>query len=199
MAKEGGRMPEFLSTHPSPANRAGELEKLVAKVEPLYLAAKARDGKSDAEPVPSFIGTEYVQKGQANPTRREYAERVAATPDAMTFISEPFEKFRRGEAVFDCRFNCALAYGANRGDWKALHGKKAWRDLAVSVLKVGYLSDLSYFLLAEAANGLGLAEAARTYYARAVEAEKAGNGCAGLPDTCEGLEVKRLSLQALGR
>jgi hypothetical protein len=196
MAKEGGRAPEFISTHPSPENRAEQLAKLVAKVEPLYLAAKAREGKSDG-PVPSFLGTEYVQKDQTNPTRQEYAARVAASPETMTFISEPFEKFKRGETVFDCRFNCAIAYGANRGDWKVLYAKKAWRDLAVSVLKVGYLSDLSYFLLAEAASGLGLPDAARGYYARAVEAEKAGNGCGGMVDTCEGLEVKRLSLDAL--
>ena len=199
MAKEGGRMPEFLSTHPSPANRAEQLEKLVARVEPLYLAAKAREGKADAEPVPSFLGTEYVQKDQANPTRREYAERVAASPEAMTFIAEPFEKFKRGESVFECRFECAFSYGANRGGWKELHAKKAWRDLAVSVLKVGYQGDLSYFMLAEAANGLGLPEAAQAYYARAIAAEKDGKGCAGLPDTCEGLDVQRLSLQAVRR
>ena len=45
MAKEGGRMPEFLSTHPAPENRAEQLAKLVTRVEPLYLAAKAREGK----------------------------------------------------------------------------------------------------------------------------------------------------------
>jgi len=199
MAKEGGRMPEFLSTHPSPANRAEQLEKLVAKVEPLYLAAKAREGAADALPVPSFLGTEYVQKGQANPTRQEYAARVAASPDTLSFVAEPFEKFRRGESVFECRFECVFGYGSSRGAWKELYGRQAWRDLAVAVLKVGYDGDLSYFLLGEAANALGLKEAAQVYYARALAAEKEGKGCAGLPDTCEGLEVKRLSLQALGR
>ncbi len=199
MATEGGRMPEFLSTHPAPANRAEQLSKLVARVEPLYLAAKAREGKSDAAPVPSFLGTEYVEKGQAAPTREEYAARVAASPETMTFVSEPFEKFKRGENVFECRFECALGYGSSRGTWKELHAKGAWRDLAVAVLKVGYDGDLSYFMLAEAANGLGLKEAAQAYYARALAAEKDGKGCAGLLDTCEGLEVTRLSLQALGR
>ncbi len=199
MAREGGRMPEFLSTHPAPANRAEQLSKLVARVEPLYLAAKAREGKADAGPVPSFLGTEYVQKDQANPTRQEYAARVAASPETMTFVSEPFEKFKRGESVFECRFECVFGYGSSRGTWKELHGRQAWRDLAVSVLKVGYDGDLSYFMLAEAAHGLGLKEAAQAYYARALAAEKEGKGCAGLPDTCQGLEVKRLSLQALGR
>ena len=188
-----------MSTHPSPENRAEQLSRLVAKVEPLYLAAKAREGATDAAPVPSFLGTEYVQKGQAGPTRQEYAERVAASPETMTFVAEPFEKFKRGESLFECRFECMVGYGMNRGTWKELYDRKAWRDLAVAVLKVGYQSDLSYFLLAEAASGLGLKEAAQAYYARAVAAEKEGKGCAGLPDTCEGLEVKRLSLEALGR
>lgn len=190
-------MPEFLSTHPSPANRAEQLEKLVAKVEPLYRAA--RDGKADAGPVPSFLGTEYMQKDQPNPTRQEYAARAAASPETLTFVAEPFEKFKRGEGVFDCRFECVFSYAAGRGRWKALHAKQAWRDLAVAVLKVGYDGDLSYFMLAEAASGLGLKEAAQAYYARALAAEKEGKGCAGMPDTCEGLEVKRLSLEAMRR
>src|SRR5918992_370939 len=41
MAKAGGKMPEFLSTHPSPENRAARLKALAEKVQPLYLAAKA--------------------------------------------------------------------------------------------------------------------------------------------------------------
>jgi Zn-dependent protease with chaperone function len=199
MAREGGRLPEFLSTHPAPENRAEQLAKLITRVEPLYLAAKSREDAADAPPVPSFLGTEYVQKDQAGPTRQEYAARVAASPETMTFVAEPFEKFKRGESVFDCRFECMFGYGSSRGSWKELYDRQAWRDLAVAVLKVGYQSDLSYFLLAEAARGLGLKEAAQAYYARAVAAEKDGKGCAGLLDTCEGLEVKRLSLQALGR
>lgn len=42
MAKAGGGgPPEFLSTHPSPQNRAARLRELGAKVQPLYAAAKA--------------------------------------------------------------------------------------------------------------------------------------------------------------
>src|SRR5207244_12362667 len=51
MSKLGGKVPEFLSTHPSPENRAARLKELGAKVEPLYLAAK--DKPLDA---PSFLG-----------------------------------------------------------------------------------------------------------------------------------------------
>jgi predicted Zn-dependent protease len=41
MGKESGGPPEFLSTHPSPQNRAARLAELGAKVQPLYEAAKA--------------------------------------------------------------------------------------------------------------------------------------------------------------
>ena len=42
MAKVGGGAPmEFLSTHPAPENRAATLKQLGAKLEPVYLAAKA--------------------------------------------------------------------------------------------------------------------------------------------------------------
>lgn len=36
----GGRMPEFLSTHPAPENRMRDLEDYAQRVYPLYLAAK---------------------------------------------------------------------------------------------------------------------------------------------------------------
>jgi hypothetical protein len=101
--------------------------------------------------------------------------------------------------VLECRFECVFAYGSNRSGWKAMHEKKSWRDLAVSVLKVGYKSDLSYFLLGEAASGLGLRDAAHAYHTRAITAEKEGYGCGGFPDSCEGIDVKRLSLEALRR
>ena len=41
MGKLGGTPPEFLSTHPSPENRAARLKELGVKVQPLYEAAKA--------------------------------------------------------------------------------------------------------------------------------------------------------------
>ena len=62
-------------------------------------------------------------------------------------------------------------------------------------MPVGYLSDLSYFMLAEAAKGLGLNDAAKTYYKRAVDAGK-GYGCSG---NCEGFDVPRLVAAALAK
>jgi len=129
------------------------------------------------------------------PTREEFAARVGNEPTTMSFLAEPFEKFKRGETVFDCRAQCAFSYSRRTSDWKKLHDRKQWRDLAVSVLQVGYLGDLSYFMLAEAARGLGLREAASTYYKRALAAGKE-YGCGG---DCEGFNVPKLASAALGR
>jgi hypothetical protein len=101
-------------------------------------------------------------------------------------VSEDFDRFKSGATVFTCTFECALGYTFQKSTWKALHAKRAWRDLAVAVIKVGYLNDLSYFFLSEAATGLGLEEAARAYSSRAIEAARAGNTCAGAFNTCEG-------------
>jgi hypothetical protein len=195
MAKLGGKVPEFLSTHPAPENRAARLKELGERVQPLYAAAKS--GAPLA--VPSFLSSreaanERVVTKPNEITREEYAKQSAT--DTLTFLSEPFERFKSGNAVFDCRVQCSFAYSRNKGDWRRLHSAGAWRDLAVSVMQVGYLSDLSYFLLAEAASGLGMKQAATTYYRRALEAGKE-NACGSGLFSCEGFEVQKAAAFAL--
>ena len=186
MAKEGGRAPEFLSTHPAPENRAERLRTLIARVDPLY--QRARDGKSVAE-IPYFIGANATERPAGTVSRGEYAARVAAEPETLTFLSEDFDRFKSGAVVFTCTHQCALGYTFQKSKWKALHEKRAWRELAMAVVKVGYKNDLSYFLLAEAAAGLSLKDAARTYLGRAMEAAKAGDTCGGAFDTCDGFVI----------
>lgn len=193
MAKLGGKVPEFLSTHPSPENRAARLKALGEQVRPLYVAA-APGG------APSFLAAreasnERVVGRPGELTREEYAAREAK--DTLSFLAEPFERFKSGSVELDCVAQCAWAFARRKGDWKALHAKGAWRDLAVSVLQVGYLSDLSYFMLAEAAGGLGLGDAAAAYYRRALAAGKA-YGC-GDGSACEGFDVQARSSAALAR
>jgi predicted Zn-dependent protease len=189
----GKEPPQFLSTHPSPANRAARLAELAVKVEPLYAAAKA-GGAGEA---PKFLaareaGNERVVTRAGELTREEYASRAAKEADTLTFLAEPFERFRKGEAVLDCRERCSFSFAARKGDWKRLHGAASWRDLAVSVLQTGYLSDLSYFMLGEAAQGMGLKDAAATYYRRALDAGRE-YGCGGPAESCEGFDVQTLA------
>ena len=201
MAREGGgrQPPQFLSTHPSPQNRAARLAELGTKVQGYYLNAKS--GTADA---PRFLSAkeganERIVTRPGELSREEYAAKVAKEGETLTFLAEPFERFKSAKAVFDCRVECALRYGTRKGDWKQLHEKQQWRDLAVSVMQTEYLSDLSYFMLAEAAQGLGLKDAAAAYYRRAVEAG-ARHGCSaegGLD--CQGFEVQKRAQAALSR
>ena len=193
MAKVGGGgPPEFLSTHPSPENRAARLKELGRKMQPLYAQAKANPSQG----APRFLSAkeavnERVVTRPGEPTREEYA-RGSAT-ETLSFLAEPYERFKRGETVLECRAQCEYGYSNRKDDWKKLHAKGAWRDLAVSVIQVGYLSDLSYFLLAEAAKGLELKDAAATYYRRAKEASRE-HGCAA--QGCEGFEQSIRSIRA---
>ena len=192
MAKEGGGPPEFLSTHPSPQNRVQRLNALVARVDPYYRQAQSRT----AHDRPDFLGN-VNERRVDGPSRAEYARKLAAEPQTLTFVAEDFEKFRSGDARLECGADCALAYFAQKGKWRELHDRQAWRDLAVAVVRVGYGNDLSYYLLGAAAQGLGLREAAKTYYGRALDAQKADRGCAGTLNTCEGLEVTERATAAL--
>jgi hypothetical protein len=194
MGKLGGQPPEFLSTHPSPEHRKERLQELGVKMRPLYLAAKEQQ-VADA---PQFLSAkeganERVVSRPGELTPEEYAGKVAREPQTLSFISEPFERFKRGETVLDCRVQCAFSYSRKHADWKPLYQRQLWRDLAVSVLQVGYLSDYSYFMLAEAAKGMGLKDASVTYYKRAVDAAS-DYGCG---DDCDGFDVQRRSRAAL--
>jgi predicted Zn-dependent protease len=197
MGKLGGNPPEFLSTHPSPENRAKNLQALGEKVQPYYLAAKA--GKSvDA---PSFLSAkeganERTVTAAGQMTKEEYAAKVAREADVMTFRSVPFDQFKTGSADLKCGSECFFTYGRKKSDWKEMHAQQKWRELALSVVEVGYKSDLSYFLLAESAQGLGLKDAASTYYRKAREAGK-DSACGGPLHSCEGFEVQKRVQAAL--
>ncbi len=194
MAKAGDTPIEFFSTHPAPENRAQRLQALVTQVDPLY--QRAKDNKT-ADPIPDFIGQPSNEHVVGTTTRDEYSARVAAEPDVMTFMAAEFERFRKGDVVLTCGYECVLGYGFQRSNWKSLHSKSKWRELAIAVMKTGYLNDLSYFLLGEAATGLGFRDTAKIYYARALEARKADKSCDGAFNTCEGFDIAQRSAAAL--
>ena len=195
MGKEGGGgPPEFLSTHPSPENRAARLKELGVKVQPLYAAAKANPSADAPKFLPAREAiNERVVTRPGEPTREEYAKQGAK--ETLSFMAGPFERFKRGETLLECRAQCSYGYNNGKAQWKKLHARGLWRDLAVSVMQVGYLSDLSYYFLAEAARGLELKDASAAYYKRALEAGKR-YGCAA--EGCEGIEVQKLAKAALG-
>jgi predicted Zn-dependent protease len=189
----GKAPPQFLSTHPSAETRANRLKELVPRVDAYYQQAKANPPQS-----PKFLAAKDAganERSISKPgelTKEEYAAKVAREGETMTFLAEPFERFKRGEATMDCRGGCAAMFAAKRAEWRKLHDSKEWRPLVNSVLAVNHLSDLSYFMLAEAAKGMNLPQAANTYYKRAIDAGKE-HGCGAI---CEGFEVQKLSRAA---
>jgi hypothetical protein len=196
MGKLGGGKgpPQFLSTHPSAETRSARLNELVPKVEPYYQQAKANPVQA-----PGFLAAkdagmnERVITKPGELTREEYAAKMAKEGETMTFLAEPYERFKRGDTQFDCTAGCAAVFATQRAEWKKLHANREWRQLVNSVLAVGYLSDFSYFMLAESAKGMNLPQAATAYYKRAVGAGKE-HGCGA---TCEGLDVQKLAQAAL--
>jgi len=172
-ASAGKSPPQFLSTHPSADTRSARLKELIPKVEPYYLQAKANPVQA-----PRFLSAKDAGMNErtitkpGELTREEYAAKMAKEGETMTFLAEPFERFKRGDAHLDCRDSCASAYNGKRAEWKKLHETQQWRLLVNSVLEVGYRSDYAYFMLAEAAKGMGLHQAADIYYKRADEAGK---------------------------
>jgi predicted Zn-dependent protease len=80
---DGGKAPpEFISTHPSPQNRAARLRELGARLQPLYAAAK--DQPLDA---PNFLERAPAKPGA--PTREEYATKVAKEGSGMMLRKPP--------------------------------------------------------------------------------------------------------------
>jgi hypothetical protein len=55
-------------------------------------------------------------------------------------------------------------------DLLAMYETRAWRSLALAVMRVGSGSDLAWHYLGRSAEGLGYPAAARTYYRKSIEA-----------------------------
>jgi hypothetical protein len=115
------------------------------------------------------------------------------TGEQVTYVLEVFE---RGEARLTCGVACSGAWGSARREEKMLYDQGLWNDLAIKVAKVGFKADQTYFYLGRAAEGLGYANAARTYYKLALASDFK---CAGLINNCDGIVFPKEILAALDR
>src|SRR5204862_5029611 len=98
------------------------------------------------------------------------------------------EDFKKGGTRLECQLRCAFTWGLERQYAKARYDAKAWADLAVFVLNIGYADDLSYYYLGKAAEGLGYYRAAETYYRLSREATLK---CADVYGDCYGFVFPR--------
>ncbi len=69
-----------------------------------------------------------------------------------------------GKMTLDCGLKCHFTWVAQVPQINALDTSERWTDLAVRVMQIGYGSDLAYYYLGQAAQGLGYHNAAIAYY-----------------------------------
>jgi hypothetical protein len=79
--------------------------------------------------------------------------------------------------VLECGAPCHDAWRTNRSTALVMNEARQWRDLAILVMQIGYINDLTYYYLGRAAEGLGFGDAAKTYYQTSLRLTSAGITC----------------------
>ena len=79
--------------------------------------------------------------------------------------------------MLECGAPCHDAWRTNRSTALVMNEARQWRDLAILVMQIGYINDLTYYYLGRAAEGLGYQDAAKTYYRTSVRLTSAGITC----------------------
>ena len=80
--------------------------------------------------------------------------------------------------MLECGAPCRDAWRTNRTTALVMNEARQWRDLAILVMQIGYINDLTYYYLGRAAEGLGFGDAAKTYYQTSLRLTSAGITCA---------------------
>jgi len=118
------------------------------------------------------------------------------TPDPVA-RHEIIAALQSGQIRLGCEIGCAATWSLARKGLKGLHGNGLWQDLATEVARIGFNTDLAYFYLGRAAEGLGQAGAADTYYRLALASPRKCDGM--LFDSCDGVDVTADARAALDR
>lgn len=97
------------------------------------------------------------------------------------------QNLQDGDALLNCEIECELTWLAQRPKALMLHNTAHWRELALLVMRVGYRSDLTYYYLGRAADGLGYLHSAERYYHEGERLSGSDLACAkGALSTCDG-------------
>lgn len=121
---------------------------------------------------------------------------MRAQADLIIGMQSQFESFRNGSARLTCEISCAIAAGANSERAARFLATGMWPELAAITVKVGHLSDLAYYYLGRAAEGMGLLPAAGVYYDLAIRERYK---CNGVFNNCGGLDVPSLATAGVSR
>ena len=101
------------------------------------------------------------------------------------------DKFKDGQVRLDCRVACSGTYGWNRPSLRKLHDSAKWEELAIIVLRIGFVNDQSYYYLARAAEGFGFYNAADEYYQLSMSVPFAETCGGGIINVCDGFVFPR--------
>jgi hypothetical protein len=100
-----------------------------------------------------------------------------------------------GKMTLDCGLKCHFTWVAQVPQINTLDTSEHWTDLAVRVMQIGYGSDLAYYYLGQAAQGLGYHNAAIAYYTTALGIATGPDplakceGTGGADNICQGVDL----------
>lgn len=159
-AKGGGSKLDFLSTHPSSANRADYMSELQPPMRELHMEAQA------------------TQTAPYDWLHADKAGRpVVDESKAIALYSPEWDRFKKGEA--ELVGDNTPAFLLKQNTLKSAYERGGWRDLAHHVMDLNFRLDLSYYYLGQAAKGLGFDAAASRYLTKAQElSQQSETACA---------------------
>lgn len=100
-------------------------------------------------------------------------------------------QWRKGNSRLKCdALLCSVAWFSNLINLKKLHDQGSWIELAAFVAQLRYKTDIAYFYLGRASEGIGDFDAAIQYYKFALDPSVRGVACSGVV-SCNGLEFPR--------
>jgi len=116
--------------------------------------------------------------------------------DLIVRKAADLDQWRKGLGHLSCEsFFCASRFGATRGNLKVAYGDMLWVELAAMTLDEGFRSDLSYFYLGRASEGLGDLNEALIYYNLAMNPHQFGQPCdSPIINNCDGIVLPRDAL-----
>lgn len=115
------------------------------------------------------------------------ANQPSGVPAQETWASTA-QSLSAGTTRLQCDTSCLVRWNTQSRHLKALHDNRVWPDLAKQVIEINYPSDLSYYYLGRAAEGMGHTEAAATYYRLALTHL---HRCEGWISDCAGFDFPR--------
>ena len=109
--------------------------------------------------------------------------------------------FLNGRIELTCQLLCPGAMGWEAARLHEIYDRGNWEQLSREVIRIGYPSDLSYYYLGRAAEGLGATPAARAYYTKVLEMSKNNNDttCEWWAHPCQSVDLPALARAGLER